>query len=175
MDEWLTTAEAAAHLGVKPQTLYAYVSRGQLARRPTADGGNGSLFHRDDVARLAARGSRRSREGRVDVHVDSAITLLDIEDDGVIKRVVFTGDLGRKNMPILRDPETPSGGVVLLTESTYGDRLHDPIEKMDDDLAAILKRTYDRGGKVIVPAFSLGRTQVVVVGEPQRQLTKELV
>ena len=76
MDEWLTTAEAAAELGVKAQTLYAYVSRGQLARR-SAEGGSGSLFHRDDVARLAARGSRRRREGRVDVHVDSAITLLD--------------------------------------------------------------------------------------------------
>ena len=50
MDDWLTTAEAAALLGVKPQTLYAYVSRGQLARRP-AEEGNASLFHREDVAR----------------------------------------------------------------------------------------------------------------------------
>jgi citrate synthase len=76
VDEWLTTAEAAALLGVKPQTLYAYVSRGQLARH-AGDDGHTSRFHRDDVARLAARGARRSREGRVDVQVDSALTLLD--------------------------------------------------------------------------------------------------
>src|SRR5205807_1371279 len=60
----------------KPQTLYAYVSRGQLNRR-AGGSGHTSLFHRDDVDRLAARGSARRREGRVDVHIDSAITLLD--------------------------------------------------------------------------------------------------
>jgi citrate synthase len=86
MDDWMTTAEAAAVLGVKPQTLYAYVSRGQLTRRP-GDDGHTSLFHRDDVARLAARGGRRSREGRVDVNVDSALTLLD--PDG---RLLYRGE-----------------------------------------------------------------------------------
>src|SRR3954452_24452046 len=76
MDEWMTTAEAAERLGVKPQTLYAYVSRGQLTRR-AGDSGHTSLFHRTDVERLAERRTRRSREGRVDVHIDSSIPMLD--------------------------------------------------------------------------------------------------
>ena len=92
----------------------------------------------------------------------SAVTCLDVDEDGIIKRLVFTGDLGRRNMPILRDPEVARDAYALITESTYGDRLHDPIAKMDDDLAAVLKRTYDRGGKVIIPSFALERAQEVV-------------
>jgi len=92
----------------------------------------------------------------------SAITVLDIEDEGETKRVVFTGDLGRRNLPILRDPEVPSRAHVLITESTYGDRLHAPIEEMDDKLATILERAFDRGGKVIIPSFALERAQEVV-------------
>jgi metallo-beta-lactamase family protein len=92
----------------------------------------------------------------------SAVTILDIDDDGAKKRVVFTGDLGRRNLPILRDPELVDGADLLITESTYGDRRHDPIGKMDDDLAAVLNRTYQRGGKVIIPSFALERAQEVV-------------
>lgn len=92
----------------------------------------------------------------------SAITALDADEDGTWRRVVFTGDLGRHHMPILRDPELVSGAELLLTESTYGDRLHDPIEKMDEDLAEVITRTYKRGGKVIIPAFALERAQEIV-------------
>lgn len=81
----------------------------------------------------------------------SAISALDVDDAGVAKRIVFTGDLGRRNMPILRDPEVPTGAHVLLTESTYGDRLHPPIADMDGELAAIVKTVHARGGKVIIP------------------------
>jgi metallo-beta-lactamase family protein len=92
----------------------------------------------------------------------SAIVALDVDDVGMNKRVVFTGDLGRRHMPILRDPEIPERADFLITESTYGDRVHDPIERMDDDLAEIVKRTYERGGKVIIPSFALERAQEVV-------------
>jgi metallo-beta-lactamase family protein len=92
----------------------------------------------------------------------SAIVVLDIEDDGREFRLVFTGDLGRHHLPILRDPEVPSGAECLLTESTYGDRLHGPIEGLGDDLAAVVKRTYDRGGKIVIPSFALERTQEIV-------------
>lgn len=92
----------------------------------------------------------------------SAITALDIEEGSRTRRVLFTGDLGRRNMPILRDPEVVSGAEVLISESTYGDRLHDPIDKMDDDLCAVIKRTFARGGKVIIPAFALERAQEIV-------------
>jgi metallo-beta-lactamase family protein len=92
----------------------------------------------------------------------SAITILDVEEDGKTKRLVFTGDLGRKRLPILRDPEAPSGAHVLITESTYGDRLHKPIEEMDDALATVIKRVYERGGKVVIPSFALERAQEII-------------
>lgn len=92
----------------------------------------------------------------------SAITALDVDEGDRTRRLVFTGDLGRSHMPILRDPEVVPGADMLITESTYGDRLHDPIARMDDDLAATIKRTFARGGKVIIPAFALERAQEVV-------------
>lgn len=101
----------------------------------------------------------------------SAITLLDIADGDRKRRVAFTGDLGRVNMPILEDPQVPDDVDLLITESTYGDRRHDDIEKMDDDLAEVIARTYARGGKVIIPSFALERAQEVVFA--LKQLKKE--
>ncbi|MGD2207767.1 MAG: MBL fold metallo-hydrolase, partial [Anaerolineae bacterium] len=92
----------------------------------------------------------------------SAVTVLDIEENGDKKRLVFSGDLGRKGMPILKDPKVVKGADYLIIESTYGDRLHDPIETTDEDLRDVVVDTYRRGGKVIVPAFSVGRTQELV-------------
>ena len=92
----------------------------------------------------------------------SAIVALDIDDYGERRRVVFTGDLGRRNMPILRDPEIPDGANLLICESTYGGRLHPPIEEMDKRLAEVVEETYRRGGKLIIPSFALERAQEVV-------------
>ena len=92
----------------------------------------------------------------------SAICVLDIDDEGENKRVVFTGDLGRRGSPILRDPELPSGACALITESTYGDRLHPPLSEMDDQLAEVVRRTHARGGKVIIPSFALERAQQII-------------
>jgi metallo-beta-lactamase family protein len=92
----------------------------------------------------------------------SAITALDIEHGGKWQRIAFTGDLGRVNRPILQDPEVPENVDVLITESTYGDRVHDDIAKMDDDLCNVIKKTYQRGGKVIIPSFALERAQEIV-------------
>ena len=92
----------------------------------------------------------------------SAIVVLDIQDDGEEKRVVFTGDLGRHHIPILRDPEVPSNAHVLLMESTYGDRQHPSIEEMDDELARVVSETYARKGKVIIPSFALERAQEII-------------
>ena len=92
----------------------------------------------------------------------SAIVVLDIEDDGRTFRLAFTGDLGRHHLPILRDPEIPSRVECLLTESTYGDRLHGPIERLGDDLAAVVTRTAERGGKIVIPSFALERAQELV-------------
>lgn len=92
----------------------------------------------------------------------SAITLIEAEDKGRIISIGFTGDLGRKNAPIIKDPEQIDKVDVLISESTYGAKVHEPIESMKDSLNEIIKRTVDRGGKVIIPAFSVGRTQEVV-------------
>lgn len=92
----------------------------------------------------------------------SAVSALDLSANGRTLRLGFTGDLGRKAMPILKDPE-PMGDVdVLVCESTYGGRQHEPRDGMKERLAGVIKATSDRGGKVIVPAFSLGRTQEFV-------------
>jgi metallo-beta-lactamase family protein len=101
----------------------------------------------------------------------SAITLLDVEEGGQKRRLAFTGDLGRNRMPILRDPEFAPNVDVLITESTYGDRLHRPMEAMEAELEAVLKRTYERGGKLIVPSFALERAQEVIY--VLRQLKKQ--
>jgi len=92
----------------------------------------------------------------------SAMVALDIDVVGDERRLVFSGDVGRRNMPILRDPEIPPRASYLLMESTYGDRTHDPIEQMEDELDDVITRTVDRGGKVIVPSFALERAQEVI-------------
>jgi metallo-beta-lactamase family protein len=92
----------------------------------------------------------------------SAISVLDIEEPSQKRRLVFTGDLGRKGAPILRDPQPVENVDYLIIESTYGDRLHGPIESTDRALRDVIISTYQQGGKVIVPAFSVGRTQELV-------------
>jgi metallo-beta-lactamase family protein len=92
----------------------------------------------------------------------SAITVLDITEGNRRSRLAFTGDLGRKDLPLLRDPQYVEEADYLITESTYGNRLHEPTETTDRALRDIINRTYRRGGKVIVPAFSVGRTQELV-------------
>ncbi len=92
----------------------------------------------------------------------SAILELDLQEKGVRRRLVFTGDLGRPHLPILRDPAFVSGCDVLMIESTYGDRLHPSIDDVPEQLAALLDRARARGGKVLIPAFAVGRVQEIV-------------
>jgi metallo-beta-lactamase family protein len=76
--------------------------------------------------------------------------------------IAFTGDLGRKNKPIIRDPAPIPSADYLVLEATYGDRLHESSEDALDKLAAIVKETAQRGGKIIIPAFAIERTQELV-------------
>ncbi len=92
----------------------------------------------------------------------SSIVSLNILDDGEEIKLVFTGDLGRPGMPILRDPDNILEADVLITESTYGGRHHDDFNTVHDKLAQVINDTWRRRGKVIVPAFSVGRTQELV-------------
>jgi metallo-beta-lactamase family protein len=79
-----------------------------------------------------------------------------------MRRVVFTGDLGRRDSPILRDPQGVPGCDILISESTYGNRVHPPAADLKRKLQKIIRDAADCGGRVIIPAFSLGRTQQVV-------------
>ena len=95
----------------------------------------------------------------------SGIVILDIEDQEEKRdyRLVFSGDLGRKGIPIIRDPQTIDGADYLIMESTYGDRLHPPYEDDSKRMERIIVETYKRGGSIIVPAFAVGRTQQLVL------------
>lgn len=94
----------------------------------------------------------------------SAIVALDIADEqaGREGRLVFSGDLGRPGLPILRDPATLEAADLLIMESTYGGRVHPPLEESEEEFRQIILRTVERGGKVIIPAFAVGRTQQLV-------------
>jgi metallo-beta-lactamase family protein len=78
-------------------------------------------------------------------------------------RVAFSGDVGRPNLPIIRDPETMPAVDYLIMESTYGGRLHKNLDHVINKLEAVVKRTAARGGRIIVPAFAVGRTQQLVL------------
>ncbi len=92
----------------------------------------------------------------------SAMVALTIDASGRERTLTFTGDLGRRGQPILRDPEPVPPCEFLISESTYGGKRHDPPDLMAESLGEVVRRTIDRGGKVLVPAFSLGRTQAIV-------------
>ena len=90
----------------------------------------------------------------------SSCVVLDVPEGRETRRLVISGDLGRANLPILRDPEVPPTPVdYVVMESTYGDRVHGPPARMHDDLERVVKETVGRGGKLIIPSFAVGRTQ----------------
>lgn len=92
----------------------------------------------------------------------SSIVLIDITENGKTERIVFTGDLGNKNMPIINDPTYIKGADHLIMESTYGNRLHGKMEDQSEKFIDILLRTIERGGNVIIPSFAVGRTQEIL-------------
>jgi metallo-beta-lactamase family protein len=92
----------------------------------------------------------------------SATVALRIDSPGGERRLTFTGDLGRPGLPILRDPEPVPACDLLISESTYGGHTHEPVDETAERLGEVVRRTTDRGGRVIIPAFAVGRTQTVV-------------
>ncbi|MDH3943127.1 MAG: MBL fold metallo-hydrolase [Anaerolineae bacterium] len=92
----------------------------------------------------------------------SAAVVLDIEEKGKKFRLWFSGDIGRPNLPLLREPVMPTESDFLIMECTYGDRPHHSPEEAYEHLAKVIRRTIKQGGKVIIPAFAVGRTQEIV-------------
>jgi metallo-beta-lactamase family protein len=93
----------------------------------------------------------------------SASILLEIEEnDGRKIRLGFTGDIGRPDMPVIRTPDKLRDLDAIIMESTYGNRLHPPVEDVEEELAKVVRQCTKDGGKIIIPAFSVGRTQLMV-------------
>jgi len=94
----------------------------------------------------------------------SAITIIRAKENGRRFTIGYTGDIGRFNKPIIKNPTLDFGEEdrqvdLLIMESTYGDRLHEPVQDLKPDLKKVLVETYNRGGTVLIPAFAFGRTQ----------------
>jgi metallo-beta-lactamase family protein len=92
----------------------------------------------------------------------SASVILDCAEGTEKKRLVFSGDIGRKGLALIRDPEIPFGADALIMESTYGNRDHDSVEGSKARLAEVIRSTAARGGRVLIPAFAVGRTQEMI-------------
>lgn len=93
----------------------------------------------------------------------STFMRLTLDEGGTPVRLLFSGDVGRKNLPIIPDPVSAQPAEYLIMESTYGDRLHKATGPVLDRLATIINRAVERRGKIIVPAFAVGRTQQLIV------------
>lgn len=149
----------------------AYLNR----QRPPAEPRVEPLYKQRDVVRTMRLARPVPYEQSFDLNADmqarfveaghllgSAMIALRIRHGGTEHTLTFTGDLGRKDLPILRNPAAVPPAQFVISESTYGGRTHPPIENLEDDLAQVVRRTLERGGKVLIPAFSLGRTQTIV-------------
>ncbi|MDD4003891.1 MAG: MBL fold metallo-hydrolase [Elusimicrobiaceae bacterium] len=132
------------------------------------------LYTADDIAPVIARFCPVEYEDRFEPapgasarfieagHIlGSAQIELDWQENGSAHRLVFTGDLGRKNMPLVRDPAQPHAADTVIMESTYGNRLHAAGGNASAHLETVIRRTVKRGGKVFIPAFALGRVQEI--------------
>ena len=85
-----------------------------------------------------------------------------MEEEGVEKKIVFSGDIGNKNKPLIKNPSYIDEADYVVMECTYGDRTHDRTHEHIEELAQILQATLDRGGNLVIPAFAVGRTQEIL-------------
>ena len=82
-----------------------------------------------------------------------------LSEDGQEKKIVFSGDIGNLNQPLIKDPTYLRNADYVVMESTYGNRKHEVPEDYESALAQVIQRTFDRGGNVVIPSFAVGRTQ----------------
>src|SRR5271155_5483546 len=149
-------AQFAAHKGYSshkpPLPLYTVAQAQQALARFQE-------IPRQDVFTISPEFSVRTHDAG---HILGSTWLeLTITENGKKTLVVFSGDLGRYNQPILKDPEAPTHADYLLCESTYGDRDH-ATGSVPDQLADVINRVAKRGGVVVIPAFAVGRTQTLM-------------
>jgi metallo-beta-lactamase family protein len=168
----------AAHLELR-DTEWENKRRERAGKKPIEP-----LYTLDDVEALLefrqAIAYNANTQIRPDINVSfheaghilgSAIVQLRINEQERVKTLVFSGDLGNPNSPLLRDPEILTNADVLLLESTYGDRDHQPLANTLTELSQALTEAAETGGNVIMPAFAVGRTQDLIywLGKLQRE------
>lgn len=92
----------------------------------------------------------------------SASVVIEAQEQGVNKKVGYTGDIGRPNMPLTNDPNQMRDLDCLIMETTYGNRLHSPFANVEEELVQLITETAKSGGKILIPSFAVGRTQLLV-------------
>ncbi len=92
----------------------------------------------------------------------SSIIEIWVNEDGKEQKIVFTGDLGNNDIPLLREPSTVDDTDILIMESTYGDRIHEKKEDKAEEFLNVVSSTLEKGGNVIIPSFAVGRTQEIL-------------
>ena len=133
------------------------------------------LYERSDVENLLPRfnplayGQRREIAPGIEIRfvdaghiLGSASVEMTIRQKGMVRTIVFSGDLGRPNMPLLRDPVPFDSADLLFLESTYGDRDHRPIEATVEELKELLHVAHEHQARILIPAFAVGRSQLLL-------------
>lgn len=147
--QWLTTK--AMRLG-KPPVEPLYTADDAASVSPLFD-----LVNYGEIRHLGSGIKYRFTDaGHI---LGSASVEIWFQDSSVEKKIVFSGDIGNKGNPIVRDPLPPELANYIVMESTYGNRTHRPLKESIDELAAAIKTTFKRGGNVYIPTFAVGRTQ----------------
>ncbi len=136
----------------RPQVLPLYTVDDAKSSLPYFQG----VSHGEVITPFPELSFRLSNAGHI---LGSSLVELWITVEKEMKKFVFTGDLGRSNQPIIRDPDLIEDGDFLIMESTYGQRVHEKEVNKEIMLAEIIKDTLQRGGNIVVPAFAVGRTQ----------------
>ena len=147
------------------------------------------LYDKEDVVRAMTQfvgiSPNRKREILPGIHLTlteaghmlgSANVVLDIQEEGAEeRRLIFSGDIGRPGIPIIRDPAPMTEGAdILIMESTYGNRSHPPYPDSEKELERLVNETYQRGGCLLIPAFAVGRTQQLVYALHKLYLERDI-
>jgi len=151
--KWLNKKSARAGDDIVHEPLYT-VEDAQAAAR---------LFDRKSYGKMEQLGKGLKYRFVDAGHILGSGSLeLWYQDSSAEKKIIFSGDIGKKDNPILRDPQTMDFSDYIVMESTYGNRNHKGIDESIEELAQAIKSTFARGGNVIIPSFAIGRTQDVL-------------
>ncbi len=175
---YTTTATAALTAIMLKDSAHIQEADAQYATKKNARRGEPAVEPLYTIADAAAveehfravpYGQKFSPANGVNVHLEdaghilgSAGIVLDIEEGNRRFRIQFSGDIGRKNLPLIQDPVYPTGVNTLIMECTYGDTPKTDPREYHDQLRQVVQRTFERGGRVIIPSFALGRTQELI-------------